>query len=65
MKLAEQIRIRINKLPKGKTFGYADLGIVKEDYQTGAKALERLQTKGVIKKISKGVFYKPEQTVFG
>ena len=65
MKLAEQIRIRINKLPKGKTFGYADLGIAKEDYQTGAKALERLQTKGIIKKISKGVFYKPEQTIFG
>ena len=65
MTLASQIRTRIKKLPEGKTFGYADLGIAKEEYQTAAKALERLQTDGNIKKISKGIFYKPEQTVFG
>ena len=65
MTLAEQIRTRIKKLPEGKSFGYTDLGIAKKDYQTAAKALERLQGKGSIKKISKGVFYKPEQTVFG
>lgn len=65
MNLATQIRNRIMKFPEGKTFGYADLRIAKEEYQTAAKALERLQAKGIIKKISKGVFYKPEQTVFG
>lgn len=65
MSLAAQIETRINKLPMGKSFGYADLGIAKENYQTAAKALERLQAKGIIKKISKGVFYRPEQTVFG
>lgn len=65
MNLATQIRTQIEKLPEGKTFGYADLRIAKEEYQTAAKALERLQAKGIIKKISKGVFYKPEQTVFG
>ena len=65
MNLAAQIRTRIEKLPEGKIFGYADLRIAREEYQTAAKALERLQAKGIIKKISKGVFYKPEQTVFG
>ncbi|MDA3892262.1 MAG: DUF6088 family protein [Salinivirgaceae bacterium] len=65
MKLAEQIRKNIEKLPIGKTFGYTDLGISQENYVSAAKTLERLQTKGVIKKISKGKFYKPEQTVFG
>ncbi len=65
MTLASQIQTKIKKLPEGKSFGYADLGIAKVDYQTAAKALERLQGKGVIKKLSKGVFYKPEQTVFG
>lgn len=65
MTLTAQIRIRIKKLPEGKSFGYADLGITKEEYQTAAKVLERLQTKGIIKKTSKGVFYKPEQTAFG
>lgn len=65
MKLAEQIRTRIGKLPKGKSFGYADLGVSRENYQTAAKALERMQAKGNIKKLSKGIFYKPEQTAFG
>jgi len=65
MKLATQIRNRIKQLPEGKTFGYDDLRIAKEEYSTAAKALERLQKEGFIKKVSKGVFYKPEQTVFG
>lgn len=65
MTLASQIQIKIKELPEGKSFGYADLGIAKVDFQTAAKALERLQAKGVIKKLSKGVFYKPELTVFG
>lgn len=65
MALAKDIRKRIKQLSEGKTFGYADLGIAKEEFQTAAKALERLQKQGVIKKVSKGVFYKPEQTVFG
>ncbi|MDH6305897.1 hypothetical protein M2459_003107 [Parabacteroides sp. PF5-5] len=65
MSLASEIRTRINKFPEGKTFGYSDLLIVKEDYVTAAKALERLQKEGLIKKMSKGVFYKPKQTVFG
>ncbi|TXH21344.1 MAG: hypothetical protein E6Q95_03990 [Chitinophagaceae bacterium] len=65
MTLATQIRNRIKQLPEGKTFGYGDLRIAKEDYTTAAKALERLQKTGFIKKVSKGVFYKPEQTVFG
>lgn len=65
MTLATQIRNRIKQFPEGKTFGYDDLRIAKEDYTTAAKALERLQKTGLIKKISKGIFYKPEQTVFG
>jgi len=65
MTLAAQIRTQINNLPEGKSFGYADLVIAKEEYQTAAKVLERLQAKSIIKKISKGVFYKPEQTIFG
>jgi hypothetical protein len=65
MTLASKIQTKIKKLPEGKSFGFADLGIAKEDFQTAAKALERLQAKGVIKKLSKGIFYKPAQTVFG
>jgi hypothetical protein len=65
MKLAEQIRNKILSLPEERTFGYAELCIAKENYQTAAKVLERLQKKEMIKKISKGVFYKPKQTIFG
>ncbi len=65
MNLAKQIRTRIKQLPEGKTFGYDDLRIAKEEYSTAAKVLERLQKENLIKKVSKGVFYKPEQTVFG
>ena len=65
MKMTEQIRNRIKQLPQGKTFGYDDLRIAKEDYATAAKVLERLQKEEFIKKVSKGVFFKPIQTVFG
>lgn len=65
MALATDIRKRIKQLPEGKTFGYGDLRIAKEDYATVAKALERFQKEGLIKKVSKGVFYKAEPTVFG
>jgi hypothetical protein len=65
MKLSEQIQTIIKTLPEDITFGYAELCIAKEDYQSAAKVLERLLKKEVIKKISKGVFYKPKQTVFG
>ncbi len=63
--LATDIRKLINKIPEGKTFGYLDLGIAKENYLTAAKALERFQKEGLIKRVSKGVFYKPRLTVFG
>lgn len=65
MALTTEIRNRIAEIPHGTTFGYADLGIAASDYTTAAKALERFQKKGLIKKASKGVFYKPEQTIFG
>ena len=41
------------------------MGIAKDEFQTAAKALERLLAKRLIKKLSKGVFYKPEQSAFG
>lgn len=65
MKVAEQIRNTIEGIPESQPFGYADLGIDKADFVTAAKALERLQKNGTIRKVSKGVFYKPEMTRYG
>jgi len=65
MNVAEQIRNTIKRFPESQPFGYADLGIKAADFFSAAKALERLQKKGTIKKVSKGVFYIPRKTVFG
>lgn len=65
MCLAIKIRNRISELAEGVTFRYADLGIDKTEYQSAAKVLERMQTKDLIRKTTKGVFYKPKQSVFG
>jgi len=65
MKVSEKIVRQIEGLSEESTFGYEQLCISKEEYQTAAKVLERLQKKGSIRKISKGIFYKPRMTVFG
>lgn len=65
MKVAAQIREKIKSIPESDPFGYADLGIAPADFVKAAKAIERLQKKGAIKKVSKGLFYKPEMSVFG
>ncbi len=65
MALTSQLRNEIKQLPVGKIFGYDDLRIEKSVYQTAAKALERFQREGLINRVSKGIFYKPETTPFG
>jgi predicted transcriptional regulator of viral defense system len=65
MKVAEQIREKIKNISESEPFGYADLDIAPSDFLSAAKALERLQKKGEIKKVSKGVFYIPRKTIFG
>ncbi|WP_421828341.1 DUF6088 family protein [Larkinella sp.] len=63
--ISDQVNQQIQGLPEDTSFGYGQLALAKQDYQTAAKALERLQKKGVIKKLSKGIFYKPKKTIFG
>lgn len=65
MSLAAQIERRVAQFKTGQSFTYEDLAVAKDQYLNTAKILERLQRKGLIKKLSKGIFYKPEQTVFG
>jgi hypothetical protein len=65
MKVAAQIRKTIESIPEGEPFGYADLDIEPANFITAAKALERLQKKGIIKKVSKGLFYRPAMSIFG
>lgn len=52
-------------MPEDVTFGYDQLAIGREEFVSAAKAMERLQKKGLLRRISKGRFYKPKMTVFG
>jgi len=65
MKVTEKIERKINRLQEGTTFGYQQLGIDRTEFNAAAKAIQRLIGKGVIKRASTGVFYKPKQSVFG
>lgn len=65
MTLTAQIKDTIIRIPEGKTFRYSDLPIEKKEFVSAAKVLERLQKDSSIKKLSKGVFYKPKKTLFG
>jgi len=65
MNIAQKIETQIKTFALGEVFKYAQLNIKPKEFTSVAKALERLRKKGVIKKVSKGVFYRPENSVFG
>jgi len=65
MKVAEKIELKINRMQEGTTFKYQQLGIDQSEYRAAAKAIERLIKKGMIRRVSTGVFYKPKQSAFG
>lgn len=65
MKTAEKIARKINHMEPGTTFKYRQLGVDRSEYSAAAKAIERYIQKGMIKRLSTGIFYKPKQTEFG
>ncbi|MDD7887857.1 DUF6088 family protein [Flavivirga sp. 57AJ16] len=65
MTVSKQIETIIQTIPEGQTFGYKKFAAINTSYTAIAKTLERLIKKKVIKKVSKGIFYKPEKTIFG
>ena len=65
MKVSQKIGKKIAQIPEGTVFGYRDMGLESNEYGAAAKSIGRLIAKGTIKRASKGLFYKPKQTVFG
>ena len=65
MNVAKKIEEKVKRINEGETFTYKQLSINKNEYQSAAKSIERLIKKGVIKRVSPGIFFKPKQTVFG
>jgi len=63
MSVAQITRQYIDRLEDAKLFTYSD--IPSNNKSTVAIELSRLFKKGIIKKVSKGKFYKPKIGLFG
>ena len=65
MKVSEYIALTIDRLPKGYIFTYSDFKTEVTQKEAVIKALNRMVASGKIAKLSKGKYYKPENTPFG
>ena len=65
MKISEYIILTIDRLPKGYVFTYTDFTVGVNKKEAVIKALNRMAKSGKIAKLSKGKYYKPENTPFG
>jgi hypothetical protein len=65
MRISEFIAFTINRLPKGYVFTYSNFTSEANQKEAVIKALNRMVASGKIAKLSKGKYYKPENTPFG
>ncbi|MGE4434005.1 MAG: DUF6088 family protein [Bacteroidales bacterium] len=65
MKTSEYIALRIDRLPKGYVFTYADFITEVNQKEAVIKTLNRMVSSGEIAKLSKGKYFKPKKTSFG
>lgn len=65
MNVSEYIKNAVGRLPRGYVFTFRDFTIEVEQKEAVIKALNRMATSGKITKLSKGKYYKPEQSPFG
>jgi hypothetical protein len=65
MKTTDYIAITIDRLPNGYVFTSDDFTTEVNRKETVVKALNRMVSSGKIAKLSKGKYYKPENTPFG
>lgn len=65
MKVTDYIINKIERLPRGYVFTYSNFITDVNKKEAVIKGLNRLAATGKIVKLSKGKFYKPEETPFG
>lgn len=65
MVIREQIKQKISMFPDGMVFTAADFDVPRQYRGTLIKALNQFEYAGILKRASKGRYYKPRQTVFG
>ena len=63
MSVAQDVRDFIEKMDSGKLFSYDDIDSEKKSVV--AIELSRLSKQGIVKRLSKGKYYKPKQGYFG
>jgi hypothetical protein len=65
MSTSKDIATRLDRVPDGTVFTYTDFLEEVQQKEALIKALNRMAAAGKIAKLSKGKFYKPEQSPFG
>jgi hypothetical protein len=65
VKVTKYIENKMNRLPKGYVFTYEDFISEVNSREAVIKCLNRMAASDKIKKLSKGKYFKPEQTPFG
>jgi len=65
MVISDKIRERIALFPRGQVFTIADFDIDRQYCGALIKSLNRMVGQGLLQRLSKGKFYKPQQSVFG
>jgi hypothetical protein len=65
MKVSDIVKYKVNRFQKGYVFTYTDIGLEEEKKEAVIKSLNRMVNAGLLKKIAKGRYYKPEISPFG
>lgn len=65
MTIAKNINNQIEKIEVGKLFSYQDFQLPPDNMEAMAAAFSRLVSKGIIKRFSRGKYFKPQNGFFG
>lgn len=65
MSILKQVTEEVNSLEVGKLLTYSNFSVPHDKFMTLAKSLSTLCKQGVITRVSKGIYYKPEYFPFG
>lgn len=65
MSVLNQVRQQIKQLPAGKLLTYRDIPTVQQNLPMVVQALSILYRQGILKRLCKSVYYKPELSEFG
>lgn len=65
MKTTKYIADKIRRMPRGYVFSYSDFITDGKNKEAIIKALNRMVASGKLAKLSKGKYYKPQNSVFG